>query len=96
MAKTAEQQLADALAEITKLKEQVREEAAKKARYPWENPETVQEQARMSYNLKIEPELYLKIKWLMENKGGIRSMQVFFDKAGNELATRYLTELGAV
>lgn len=96
MAKTAEQQLADALAEIQKLKDAAREEAARKARYPWENPETVQEQPRMSYNLKIEPELYLKIKWLMENKGGIRSMQVFFDKAGNKLAEEYLRELGAV
>lgn len=95
MAKTAEQQLADALAEIQKLKDAAREEAARKARFPWENPETVQEQSRMSYNLKIEPELYLKIKWLMENKGGIRSMQVFFDKAGNKLAEEYLKELGA-
>jgi hypothetical protein len=94
--KTAEQQLADALAEIQKLKDAAREEAARKARYPWENPETVQEQQRMSYNLKIEPELYLKIKWLMENKGGIRSMQVFFDRAGNELADKYLKELGAI
>lgn len=96
MAKTAEQQLADALAEIQKLKDAAREEAARKARFPWENPETVQEQSRMSYNLKIEPELYLKIKWLMENKGGIRSMQVFFDKAGNKLAEEYLKELGAI
>lgn len=95
MAKTAEQQLADALAEIQKLKDAAREEAARKARFPWENPETVQEQSRMSYNLKIEPELYLKIKWLMENKGGIRSMQVFFDKAANKLAEEYLKELGA-
>jgi hypothetical protein len=92
---TAEEKLAQALEEIQRLKEQVRVEAARTARYPWENPETVQEQGRMGYNLKIEPELYLKIQWLMENKGGIRSIQVFFDRAGNKLADEYLAELGA-
>jgi hypothetical protein len=92
---TAEEKLAAALAEIQQLKEQVRVEASRKARYPWENPETVQEQKPMGYNLKIEPELYLKIKWLMENKGGIRSIQVFMDRAANKLANEYIEDLGA-
>lgn len=92
---TAEEKLAEALAEIQKLKEQVRVEQSRKARYPWENPELVEEAGRRGYNLKIEPELYLKIQWLMENKGGIRSMQVFFEKAANQLADEYLEELKA-
>jgi hypothetical protein len=96
MMKTAEEKLAEALAEIEKLKDAAREEATRKARFPWENPEILKEQNRMTYNLKIEPELYLKIKWLMENKGGIKSMQVFFDRAGNKLAQEYLKELGAL
>jgi hypothetical protein len=92
---TAEEKLAQALAEIQRLKEQVRIEAARTARYPWENPEIVAAQPRMGYNLKVEPELYIKIKWLMENKGGIRSIQAFFEKAGNKLADEYIAELGA-
>lgn len=90
-----EQKLAAALAQIEALQAQALEEKKRKARFPWENPETVQEQQRMSYNFKVEPELYLKVKWLMENKGGIKSMQVFFDRAANKLADEYLKELGA-
>ena len=92
---TAEEKLAQALEEIQRLKEQVRVEAAKKARYPWENPQILEEQSRMGYNLKVEPELYLKIKWLMENKGGIRSIQAFFERAGNKLANEYIEELAS-
>lgn len=92
---TTEEKLALALAEIQRLQDQVRAEAASKARFPWQNPDSVQSQKKMSYHLKINPELYIKIKWLMENKGGIRSIQVFFDRAGNKLADEYLEELGA-
>lgn len=92
---TAEQKLESALAEIQRLKEQVRVEVARAARYPWQNPERVEAQPRMGYNLKIDPELYLKIKWLMDNAAGIRSMQAFFEKAGNKLADEYLEDLKA-
>jgi hypothetical protein len=90
-----EQKLAEALAMIERLQEEKRLEAIKTAKYPWQNPETVASQNRMSYNLKVEPELYLKIQWLMENKGGIKSIQKFFEKAGNMLADVYLEELDA-
>jgi hypothetical protein len=35
----------------------------------------------MGYNFKLEPELYLKVKWITENVGGMKSTQVFLDKA---------------
>jgi hypothetical protein len=31
----------------------------------------------------------------MENKGGIRSIQVFMDRAANKLANEYIEDLGA-
>lgn len=93
--KSVEEQLREAQAEISRLQELARAEATRKARFPWENPEIVQEQTRMAYNFKIEPELYLKIKWIMENKGGIKSIQVFLDRAGNQMADKILEELGA-
>jgi hypothetical protein len=37
----------------------------------------------MGYNFKMEPELYLKVKWIVENVGGMKSMQVFLDRAAN-------------
>lgn len=84
--KTVEQQLAEAHAEIARLQEKARQEAASKARFPWENPEVVQNQTRMGYNFKFEPELYLKVRWITENVGGMKSMQVFLDRAANKLA----------
>jgi hypothetical protein len=93
--KTAEQKLAEALTEIQRLKEQARAEAAKKARFPWQNPDVVESAKEKKYNLAIKPELRLKIDWLMANKGGIRSIQVFFDRAGNKFADDLLKELGA-
>jgi hypothetical protein len=30
--------------------------------------------------------LYLKVKWIVENVGGMKSMQVFLDRAANEMA----------
>lgn len=93
--KSVEEQLKEAQAEIARLQELQREEARRKARYPWENPEVVQNQTKMGYNFKMEPELYLKIQWLMEHKGGIKSIQVFLDRAANRLADDYLEELGA-
>lgn len=83
---SVEEQLKAAQAEIARLQELARAEAARKARFPWENPEIVHEQPRMGYNFKIEPELYLKMKWIVENVGGMKSMQVFLDRAANSLA----------
>lgn len=93
--KSVEEQLIEAQAEIARLQELARVAAARKARYPWENPDIVQDQPKMGYNFKFEPELYLKVKWIMENKGGIKSIQVFLDKAANKLAEEILEELGA-
>jgi len=92
--KTVEEQLADAQAEITRLQELARAEATRKARYPWENPEIVQNQPKMGYNFKFEPELYLKVKWVTENVGGMKSMQVFLDRAANKLVDEILAERG--
>ncbi|SAK95652.1 hypothetical protein AWB76_07170 [Caballeronia temeraria] len=83
---SVEEQLKAAQAEIARLQELAREEAMRKARFPWENPEIVQHQPRMGYNFKMEPELYLKVKWIVDNVGGMKSMQVFLDKAANQLA----------
>lgn len=83
---SVEEQLKAAQAEIARLQELARAEATRKARFPWENPDIVQEQQRMGYNFKMEPELYLKVKWIVENVGGMKSMQVFLDKAANQLA----------
>lgn len=93
--KSVEEQLKEAQAEIARLQELARAEAARKARFPWENPEIVQNQPKMGYNFKFEPELYLKVKWILENKGGMKSMQVFLDRAANKMAEQILEELGA-
>lgn len=93
--KSVEERLAEAQAEIARLQELARAEATRKARYPWENPETIQNQPKMGYNFKFEPELYLKTKWILANKGGMKSMQVFLDQAANKLADEILEELGA-
>lgn len=92
---TVEDRLAHLQAELEKLQKQAHEEAVRKARFPWENPEVVQDQQRMGYNFKIDPELYLKIQWIMENKGGIKSIQVFLDRAAKKMAQEMLEELGA-
>jgi hypothetical protein len=92
---TAESQLIEALAEIQRLKAQARAEATKNARYPWENPEIIDAEGEKKYNLSIKPELRLKIDWIRENKGGIRSIQAFFDRAGEKFAAECLKELGA-
>ena len=84
--KTVEEQLADAQAEIARLQDAVRSEAARKARYPWENPDIVQEQPKVGYNLRMEPELYLKAKWVTENVAGFKSLQVFLDRAARKYA----------
>ncbi|MDN8037417.1 hypothetical protein [Burkholderia vietnamiensis] len=93
--KTVEEQLAAAQAEIARLQELARQEATRKARFPWENPEVVQEQPKMGYNFKFTPELYLKVKWITENVGGVKSMQVFLDRAANRLADELLEKHGA-
>jgi hypothetical protein len=93
--KNLAQQLEDAQAEIARLQELTRAEAARKARFPWENPEIIQDQPRMGYNFKFEPELYLKVKWITENVGGMKSMQVFLDRAANQLAAQLLEKHGA-
>jgi hypothetical protein len=80
---SVEEQLKAAQAEIARLQTLAREEATKSARFPWENPDIIQAQPRMGYNFKMEPELYLKVKWIVENVGGMKSMQVFLDKAAN-------------
>jgi hypothetical protein len=93
--KSVEEQLKDAQAEIARLQELARAEATRKARFPWENPEIIQNQPKMGYNFKFEPELYLKVKWITENVGGMKSMQVFLDKAANMLADEMLEKHGA-
>lgn len=92
---TVEDRLAHLQAELDKLQKQAHDEAVRKARFPWENPEIVQDQQRMGYNFKIDPDLYLKIQWIMENKGGIKSIQVFLDRAAKKMAQEMLEELGA-
>lgn len=84
--KSVEEQLADAQAEIARLQDAVRAEATRKARFPWENPDIIQNQPRMGYNFKFEPEVYLKAKWITENVGGMKSLQVFLDRAAHKLA----------
>jgi hypothetical protein len=93
--KSIEEQLAHAQSEIARLQELVRVEATRRARFPWENPEIVQAQPRIGYNFKFEPELYLKVKWITANVGGMKSMQVFLDKAANLLADQMLEKHGA-
>jgi hypothetical protein len=93
--KSVEEQLAQAQSEIARLQELVRAEATRKARFPWENPEIVQAQKKTGYNFKLEPELYLKVKWITENVGGMKSTQVFLDKAANLLADQMLEKHGA-
>jgi hypothetical protein len=92
---TVEDRLAHLQAELEKLQKQAHDEAVRKARFPWENPEIMQNQERTGYNFKIDPELYLKIQWIMENKGGIKSIQVFLDRAAKKMAQEILAELGA-
>jgi hypothetical protein len=93
---TAEEKLVDALLEIHRLKEQLAAvNGQKKAVLPWQDPDTVKGQRLMKYNLAIKPELYLKVKWLLEHKGGLKSMQVFFERAANKLADEYVAELSA-
>lgn len=92
---TVEDRLAHLQAEIEKLQKQAHDEAVRKARFPWENPEIVQDRQDVGYNFKIDPELYLKIQWIMENKGGIKSIQAFLDRAAKKMAQEILEELGA-
>lgn len=93
---TAEERLLQLQAELEALQQAAREEKIRKAKYPWQNPDVVQNQPRLGYNMKLEPELYLKIQWLMENRGGIKSIQVFLDRAAKKLAQEMLEEMGAV
>lgn len=93
--KSVEEQLVAAQLEIARLQEAVKAEATRKARFPWENPEIIQNQPRMGYNFKFEPELYLKVKWITENVGGMKSMQVFLDRAANTVADELLEKFGA-
>lgn len=92
--KSVEEQLAAAQAEITRLQELRIAEKTRTARFPWENPETVQAQARMGYNFKFDPELYLKAKWITEHVGGMKSLQVFLDRAANLFAEELLEKHG--
>jgi hypothetical protein len=91
---SVEEQLAAAQAEIERLLELQRQQAALRARYPWQNPEIIRTQQRTGYNFKFEPELYLKVKWITENVGGMKSMQVFLDRAANALASELLEKHG--
>lgn len=93
--KSVEEQLAAAQAEIQRLTEIAQANRVAAARFPWENPEIVREQPRMGYNFKFEPELYLKVKWITENVGGMKSMQVFLDRAANSMADGLLEKFGA-
>ncbi|BCZ80308.1 hypothetical protein [Paraburkholderia terrae] len=93
--KSAEERLADALAEIERLKEAAHNEAVRTARYPWENPQLVKETQKVGYNFRMDPVTYLKIKWIMENKGGIKSIQQFLEKAVSKHADQILEELHA-
>ncbi len=93
--KSVEEQLAAAQAEIQRLTEIAQANRVAAARFPWENPEIVREQQRMGYNFKFEPELYLKVKWITENVGGMKSMQVFLDRAANAMADGLLEKFGA-
>jgi len=93
--KSVEEQLAAAQAEIERLKELRIAEQTRTARFPWENPEIVQAQPRMGYNFKFDPELYLKAKWITENVGGMKSLQVFLDRAADLLAADLLEKFGA-
>jgi hypothetical protein len=76
-------------------KDRMRAEAVRNARYPWENPDKLDEQGRTGYNFKIGPESYLKIQWLMDNKGGIKSIQQFLERATEFYANHLLEELQA-
>jgi hypothetical protein len=68
-------------------------EAVKKAKYPWENPEMIQEQQRVGYNFRMEPETYLKIQWVLEHKGGLKSIQKLLEKATNKYLDGVIKEL---
>jgi hypothetical protein len=81
--------------QLEEAQRQIRENQVKSARYPWENPDRLDEQGRTGYNFKLDAALYLKIQWLMENKGGFKSIQVFLEKAGNAYADQLLAELKA-
>jgi phage protein U len=93
--KSVEEQLAAAQAEIARLTALAHDEQIRKARFPWENPDVVREQQRMGYNFKFEPELYLKAKWITENVGGMKSLQVILDRAANKLVDELLEKHGA-
>lgn len=80
------EQLAAAQAEIERLLELQRWQAALRARYPRQNPEIMHKQQGMGYNFKFEPERCLQVKWITENIGGMRSIQLFLDRAANALA----------
>lgn len=87
MSKSVEQQLADAQAEIARLQSEARANAVRNARFPWENPEVMDAlKEGLGYNFKRSPELFLKIQWITENVGGMKSVQVFLDRAANKLA----------
>jgi phage protein U len=93
--KSVAKQLADAQAEIARLQAVIRDDAKRNARFPWENPDVVQAQPRVGYNFKFESELYLKAKWITENVGGMKSLQIFLDSAACKLADELLEKHGA-
>ena len=94
--KSAAEQLVDAQAEIARLQAVIRDDAMRNARFPWQSPDVVQAQPRMGYNFKFEPELYLKAKWITENVGGMKSLQVFLERAANKLAEEMLEKHGGL
>jgi len=94
--KSTVDRLAAAQAEVERLQRAAREEAIRVAKFPWQNPQVLQDQNRMGYHFKIDPELYLQIQWLMENRGGIKSIQVFLDRAAKKMAHEMLEEMGAL
>ena len=76
--------------------EQLRVEAARKARFPWESPEVIQAMQRQTgYNFKFDPVLYLKTTWIVDNVGGMKSMQVFLEHAARRYAEELLEANGA-
>jgi hypothetical protein len=70
-----------------------RQQAIANARFPWENPAITEKLGRVGYNVKIDPELKLQIDYIMEHKGGFRSIQSFYDQAAKRYAKELLNEL---